>query len=236
MVWLQLLPNPPLFTDLPVRQVSAALDVEVAKITGFGSLAIEPLPSTRSVSVKRQAEYLAGRWCALRALRTLNNELGHVDLTTQSPPVWPPRVTGSITHTAGFVAAAVVDTQDLDGLGIDSEAILTPAVVQDIQSLICSPREMDVKPHDLTVAEFMTLVFSAKESVYKCLHPIAQRFIEFTDVQVIAVDCQQRRFRCELQVDLAVELPRGTIIDGRFVRDAKLIHTAAIFTRLKERI
>src|ERR1700688_5221299 len=86
----------------------------------------------RHATQKRQREFLAGRWCAKQALQCLGAGSTHVAMAGDRAPIWPDGVVGSITHTGGFVAAAVAWAADIAGVGIDSEEIIVPAAARDI--------------------------------------------------------------------------------------------------------
>lgn len=143
----------------------------------FAELAIDgsepPLYPDEEIAVaravaKRRREFAFGRACARRALG-----MDVAILVGQGgAPVWPAGVAGSITHTDDYAAAAVVRT----GLiGIDVESLAHAAKVPDLLATVALPSERALPA---------ALVFSAKESVYKCLYPTERRFLEFKDVEL----------------------------------------------------
>lgn len=93
-------------------------------------------------------------------------------------PVWPAGVFGSITHTDDDAAAVVATVP----IGIDFESRAAVARV-DLLATVALPSERAYDP---------ALLFSAKESVYKCLY--AGEFLEFHDVE-LAFDDPQTTFR-----------------------------------------
>lgn len=74
----------------------------------------------------------------------------------------------------------------------------------------------------------LTLVFSAKEAIFKCLHPAVGRIFGFADVQILAVDCASRMFRACVVNALAASFPAGTELAGGFDIDAHHVHTGMI--------
>src|ERR1700724_4150321 len=160
-------------------------------------------PATRSrlpqalryANQKRQREFLAGRWCAEEALQRLGAGSTHVAMAEDRAPIWPDGVVGSITHTGNFAAAAVAWAADIAGLGIDSEQIIDPTAAHDIAD-ICMVDEAGLfkAVHGRSFCEFCTLVFSAKESVFKCLFPLTRKFLEFSDVRITSVDWNREYF------------------------------------------
>ena len=48
--------------------------------------------------------------------------------------------------------------------------------------------------HGRSFCEFCTLVFSAKEAVFKCLFPLTRKFLEFSDVRITSFDWNRKYF------------------------------------------
>src|SRR3977135_1933581 len=149
----------------------------------------------RHATQKRQREFLAGRWCAEEALQCLGAGSTDVAMAKDRTPIWPVGVVGSITHTGDFAAAAVAWAADIAGLGIDSEPIICPASARDIAE-ICMVDEATLfkAAHGRSFCEFCTLVFSAKEAVFKCLFPLTRKFLEFSDVRITSFDWNRKYF------------------------------------------
>ncbi|SHH83548.1 4'-phosphopantetheinyl transferase family protein [Bradyrhizobium erythrophlei] len=149
----------------------------------------------RHATQNRQREFLAGRWCAKQALQCLGAGSTHVAMAEDRAPIWPDGVVGSITHTGDFAAAAVAWAADVAALGIDSEQIIDPAMTADIAD-ICMVDEATLfkAAHGRSFCEFCTLVFSAKESVFKCLFPLTRKFLEFSDVRITSIDWHRKYF------------------------------------------
>ena len=126
----------------------------------------------------RVREFAAGRVAARQALAALGIGPVAIPVGTRRMPVWPTGVVGSITHCAGIVAAAVAWSDELTAIGIDGE----PAV----------PLEPDIVNAVATLAERAgiadelgaTILFSAKESFYKCWSSLDGPVLEFHDVEV----------------------------------------------------
>src|ERR1700730_11763137 len=162
-------------------------------------------PATRSrlpqalryATQKRQREFLAGRWCAEEALQRLGAGSTHVAMAEDRAPIWPDGVVGSITHTGNFAAAAGAWAADIAGVGIDSEEIIDPAAARDIADICMVDEAMLFEPaHGRSFCEFCTLVFSAKEAVFKCLFPLTRKFLEFFAVRITSFHWHRKHFNC----------------------------------------
>jgi enterobactin synthetase component D len=118
-----------------------------------------------------------------------------VAMAENRAPIWPDRVVGSITHTGDFAAAAVAWAADIAGLGIDSEQIIDAAAAHDIAAICMVDEATLFRAADgRSFCEFCTFVFSAKESVFKCLFPLTRKFLEFSDVRITSLDWDRGHF------------------------------------------
>jgi 4'-phosphopantetheinyl transferase EntD len=181
------------------------------------------LPHTlRHASPKRQRDFLAGRCCAEEALWRLGARSTHVAMAEDRTPIWPDGVVGSITHSGDFAAAAVAWAADVAGLGIDSEQIVDPAAARDIAA-VCMVDEAALfrAAHGRSFCEFCTLVFSAKEAVFKCLFPLTRKFLEFSDVRITSLDWDREYFAWT-----TVSEQSGT---GRLSHADGFVHTSVEF-------
>jgi enterobactin synthetase component D len=182
--------------------------------------------------MKRRVEYMAGRYCATEAVRSILPRFDS-DIATGSGgvPCWPTGLVGSITHTHEFASAAVASTSRARGIGIDTERVLTPSALRAVRRI--GTRADDPAPSSLGLADeiYYALLFSSKESVFKCLPPLVRRMFDFQDVR-IAFARELGTFRVTLLADLSCDLPIGFTIDGRWVVAEPLAHTGVVLQPL----
>ena len=186
-----------------------------------------PLELARAVP-RRQAQFRAGRYCAMKALEAIDRRFaGHdVRRAASGAPVWPDGVTGSITHTDDFAAAAVAPSVDTASLGIDTERIMSSAQAAQVADLVASEREVaEVCRAGLSRLEAVTLAFSAKESIFKCLHPITGRYFDFRDVRIDSVDAHGKTFTARLVQTLSPSFRAESTLQGGFEIEAPWVHT-----------
>jgi len=190
---------------------------------------VEHPPQLDHAVPKRRLEFAAGRHCAVRALRRLEPSWteGAITIGEQGAPAWPAGIVGAITHGHGFAAAAVARTRDALGVGVDTERVMDPSTVQEIATDVATPRELDALRADLDAVTLLTVVFSAKESLYKCLYPLVRRFFDFHDVAIVHLSPAAHTFEAELQVALGGLAPR-TRLTGRFEVAEGLVHTGVV--------
>ncbi|MDV5171346.1 4'-phosphopantetheinyl transferase [Photobacterium rosenbergii] len=174
---------------------------------------------------KRQAEYLAGRYMAKSALQQLGFEDTQVGRGSLREPVWPHGVVGSISHSSGYAACVVASSDDpCAGIGLDIESLIKPDVYQNFTDVVISQGEK-LKMKDANIEEdlFHTLLFSAKEAIFKALFQQVRRYFDFLDVSLTLIDHLSLCFR--LNVDLGEKLPVGTQIKVYWMKQQSRIIT-----------
>jgi enterobactin synthetase component D len=188
-----------------------------------------PLPADlHAASQKRQAEFVAGRYCAASAMRRLGwTEAVDLRVGPDRAPLWPAGMVGSITHTAKFVSAAVASTRDLRSVGIDSETVINCRLMRDVCSTIMCGGERNLRSRESGLGHevFTTLVFSAKESIFKCLFSAVNVIFDFTDVEIVHIDLRTGNFRYRLRKDLSSEFCSSYAGSGKFELRPGYVHT-----------
>lgn len=124
-------------------------------------------------------------------------------------PIWPQGIVGSLAHDSRFAIAAVGRRHDVAALGIDIE----PADELPFElDLIATPRERLKIGSDRHIGR---LLFTAKEAVYKAVHPLDNVFLEHHDVE-IDFDARKATVR------------GGRVLDLRFCISTSLVTMAFI--------
>jgi 4'-phosphopantetheinyl transferase EntD len=161
----------------------------------------------RAVTTRRR-EFTTGRACARAALARLGLPPAPIVPGFRGAPQWPPGVTGSITHCAGYRASAVARLTDVAALGLDAEP--HGALPEGVLERIAVPQEQAWLP-ELAAAvpgvSWDRLLFCAKESVYKAWFPLTGRWLGFEQA-AITVEPEAGTFTAEL-------LEPGEALDGR---------------------
>jgi 4'-phosphopantetheinyl transferase EntD len=179
-----------------------------------------------TVVEQRRREYTTVRWCARRALAGIGLPPAPVVPGVRGAPGWPAGVVGSMTHCAGYRAAAVARTADACTVGIDAEpheplpdgvlaAIATPAEAAHVADLLRThPR-----------VRWDRMLFSAKESVYKAWFPLTGRWLGFADADIVFDPAGT--FTARLLVDAPVVGGRRPVgFAGRWACRGDLLATA----------
>ena len=158
-------------------RVAAALDD-----AGTGPLLPPEPDAVRRATADRVAEYTTGRHLARRALAGLGIAPVAIPTAPSRAPAWPPGVVGSITHCAGYRAAAVARRADLAALGLDAEPDLP--LPGDSLTVVASDAERAALADLPTGPAWDRLLFSVKESLFKAWHPLMGVWLDFADADV----------------------------------------------------
>ncbi|WP_172582761.1 4'-phosphopantetheinyl transferase family protein [Subtercola boreus] len=132
----------------------------------------------------RREEFGAVRVCARRALASLDVDAGALVPNGDRSPSWPEGVIGSLAHCRDLCIAVVTTEPHVLGVGIDVETCT--AVDLGLESVVCTETErrfIDSYPRYLR-DDLRTMIFCAKEAVYKCQYPITKFFLDFLDIEI----------------------------------------------------
>ena len=179
----------------------------------------------------RRVEFRTGRACAHAALEALGLPAVPVLRGTRREPLWPGGIVGSITHTTGFCAAAVAQTQDYRALGLDAE--LDQRVADDFVRRVCSPTELERCAQLGPLEHMANVVFSAKEAVHKLQYPLTQQVLYWRDLELLLdpPHTSPGTFRARF-LSPSGPFRVGAFLVGRWQREAGLILTGAALTAI----
>jgi len=170
---------------------------------------------TEGMGRKRRTEFLAGRLCACRSLSEMKVAAEFPLFIRDRMPVWPFGVLGSISHCASMAVAMTAPASRFRALGVDVETVIDPATVLNIQHSIGSDDELTLLESVVPDrARALTLLFSAKEALYKALYPLVGQYKDFHAAQV--VDCRVKTLVLRLAEHWNAQWRCGTHVLVRF--------------------
>ncbi|MDW6091287.1 4'-phosphopantetheinyl transferase family protein [Vibrio rhizosphaerae] len=155
---------------------------------------------------KRKAEFVAGRIAAKYALLHRGASEPWVGIGEHRSPVWPDGFIGSISHTDDTAICTVSTNAERLSIGIDIENIMDDTLCESVGKMIVTSGEMKLQETDWSKAQFISLMFSAKESLFKALYPLVKRYLDFHDAQLVSFDPQHSHFTFELSQTLQQEI------------------------------
>ena len=183
------------------------------------------------VSERRLAEFYAGRRCAALSLqrRGFLDTVVSPSETPLMPPTWPIGAVGSISHSRNIAVSASARRSDIQCLGVDVEDVVTEKEAREMTEVVMMPGEFEQNDGFLpTYSQLFTLLFSAKECVYKGIFPVAQIEFSFLDIS-IQLD-SNGRFAFTIEKLPLVALRAGK---GIFSLDESVVYTSVAFHEQK---
>ncbi len=172
---------------------------------------------------KRRREFATARRCAREALAAYGFAPAPLLSGERGQPMWPAGMVGSITHCAGYRAAVVARDRDLAAVGVDAEPHqpLPDGILETVALPSEQARLRRLAETDAGVC-WDRVLFCAKESVYKAWYPLARRWLDFVEADIVFAPARAT-FTATVLVDAPRQLSR---FDGRFAVSAGLIVTA----------
>lgn len=209
--------------SIPSVISAVSYDPERCSLDLFQQLDISIPDKVFEASAKRQSDYLAGRLAAKNAMSECLKcsasmiTPGQVKTEDSRMPVFPKGFVGSISHTGNVAVAAVTSCETIRSIGIDIEPLISEESYAVIKRQILTEYELSLFPHfSLTKNEALTMIFSAKESLYKLLYPMVKRFFDFSVAQVTSIENEHgwSRFSIQLIDSLNPYFSQGDIFQG----------------------
>ncbi|MBL3608796.1 4'-phosphopantetheinyl transferase family protein [Rhodovulum sulfidophilum] len=167
---------------------------------------------------KRCCEYLAGRLLARAALAALGHPGGPVLPGPGRAPVWPAGAAGSISHSADICACLALHMAGKPvHPGVDVETVADARNLDAILKLCCTPvdRALIAADPDRTALR-ATLLFSAKEALYKALYPVFREVAPFEAAELTASP-SDGLLHLRLTAELHPSLPAGRVFALRYL-------------------
>ncbi|MCG9583486.1 4'-phosphopantetheinyl transferase superfamily protein [Vibrio tubiashii] len=163
------------------------------------------VPASVQLSVKkRQVEFIAGRYLANLCLTELMGTPSTVGIGAHREPIWPDGLMGAISHTHERAMALVAKREAFPFVGIDVEHWLDRETSTQIGFDIHDHNELDLLvTQGLTLEAATSLIFSAKESLFKATFPFIGRYFGFESARVVEFDRGEQTLVLMLEASLA---------------------------------
>lgn len=176
-----------------------------------------------SASDKRKFEFSTGRWCAKQALASQGINNTKILTGVNREPIWPTGYIGSISHCKDQCGAVVAKNSNINSIGFDIEIIKD--LTNDIGRIVCTNNEKEwiKNQKQYPYNALVILIFSLKESVYKCIYQHRQVKLGFKDICItpnLETNMAEIIFN-KLQVDSDIKL--------RFAVNKNHIHSGATY-------
>jgi len=193
---------------------------------------IQLLPEEQAIAESfgsqiRRAEFTLGRMCAHEALSRFGLESEPILRNPETrEPCWPDSIWGSITHSVGFAAVAAGLKNEIKGIGIDMES-LSRSVDFNIRRQVCIDSELEWLESLPTkqANRALRIIFSAKESIFKCLYPATKTYLTFKDAEV-TINETENNFSFTINKSCPGIIQQGFPHHGRYSEKEKMLLTS----------
>jgi 4'-phosphopantetheinyl transferase EntD len=177
----------------------------------------------------RRRDFAAVRSCARACLERLGYLPAPILPGVGGAPTWPAGIRGSMTHCAGYAAAAVGPHPPISAMGIDAEP--DAPLPDGVLGLIATAAEHDhlaAAQRECEGPHWDRLLFSAKEAVYKAWFPLVGEWLDHHDAE-ISFDPHNRTFTALRSRDDLILNGRPTHqLHGRWIQKQGILATAMV--------
>lgn len=198
---------------------------DVCPVDNYGYLLSRiELEQSKNYKLKRLSQFSAGRYLAKKVLSVLDIESDSISKSPSGAPEWPQGIVGSISHTDSYCLCAIANQPTVRSLGIDLER--TGQLSIEDAHLFMSDNELNEIKSANNPSLMLTVAFSIRESVYKCLNPIYNKWIDYTDAKVEFhkySDANKLDVNVKGYENLALLKCRYTIIDDMVITSAVML-------------
>ncbi|MEG3756172.1 4'-phosphopantetheinyl transferase family protein [Psychromonas arctica] len=159
---------------------------------------------------KRKSEFLAGRYLAKIIMKHLQFQDKNIGINEHKAPVWPQELLGSITHSRETAHCVITKLQSHKYIGIDVEHWLSTEDANSLMNNIVSDQnEYQILLPYINFEQAITLIFSAKESLYKAIFKEFEHYVDFHVAKVTKVNFNTRLLTLTLCQDLSKKMYSG---------------------------
>lgn len=181
---------------------------------------------------KRKAEFLAGRYSVKQLANVLKipeGEACEVRIGRHRAPIWPSGLKGSITHNASMAICLMSGCERVCSLGIDVESVISEELMGDIANQVCCEQEVQLMlSQGFNKREAITLIFSAKESIFKAFYPKVGEYFDFDKATLKGGDLSGGHMRFQLKGNFARKHLLPNLVDVDFMVNNEIAVTAVI--------
>ena len=178
--------------------------------------------SQSKISSVIETEFLIGSTEEWEAF--LENKLqGPTPRVPGGPRQWPRGMKGSLSHCpldegTSIYFTAFSSAPDLRSIGVDVEFVVSPEIRRGIAALVAAGEEFDLLHQlvpGLSAEQAVSILFSAKEAVYKLLYPLLKLPLDFSEARLaspqgtpdalrLSFDINPEKFQQQVEVNCVV--------------------------------
>lgn len=151
----------------------------------------------------RRAQYMSSRFALKHLFKKYGLDLTSLESDQDGVPLYPQHISACLSHTYNY-SVAISSSLDIH-LGVDIEKIISPARIEVMRNKILHKNDLALSDQQLRE---MTLIFSAKESLFKALFPTVRCFFGFEEASCLSIDHQHLTLELHSQKEQLVPFNR----------------------------
>jgi len=185
------------------------------------------LPTSLDAAVsKRKSEFLAGRYLATLALTNIGFDEVNIGINENRAPIWPQGTLGSISHSLNTAKTIVTKNQHYRFIGVDIEYWISPSDANLlVDNIVINASEYTALLQLMPFNQALTLIFSAKESLFKAIFKEVGHYFDFKAAKVSAIDFSQQQLTLTLTQHLSESMVSGRIFTCQFIQNDQSVTT-----------
>ncbi|MCO6547214.1 MAG: 4'-phosphopantetheinyl transferase superfamily protein [Gilliamella sp.] len=165
----------------------------------------------------RKAEFFAGRYLARKALEDCDKKLFNIRIGNDGSPLWPEKFVGSISHCKEIAICTIAYKKNIKSIGVDVENYIENDNIDLILNDVLTKSEYRFHQSSASLNSIIfTLIFSAKESLFKALSREISFLFDFRYCQLVNINFSNYTFTIEIIKKLSPTLLPGVCFDGFF--------------------
>lgn len=193
-------------------------------------LSVAESVAVATMAPRRIASYSTGRYLSRRLLQAAGFDGFDLLPGDEREPCWPAGVVGSISHTDSWCLAAISTAARYRNIGVDleqlqpmdnatRELVLTPQERVEVENLpALAATKQDVSSdsvYAMKSSAWPSILFSIKESLFKCSYPLDRQWIDFHQVSV-SIDPAHWRYTARFKQPTSLATNDHSQLIGRF--------------------
>lgn len=188
--------------------------------------------SLTSASLNRRNEFITGRYCAIKAAASININIKEIGFSSKRAPMWPNDVVGSISHKNNQFVAIAALSKIYKSVGVDIEKIIDQKKENAIDRLVLTENDKLFLQNITNEIQILkTIIFSAKESLYKLIYPLVEVYFDFKEADFISMNFDSMIYEINLKSEKEVLNPFNGIYRGKVeMIDSDYIITSMLLT------
>lgn len=147
---------------------------------------------------RRRNDFIAGRVALHLLCQKLGQDVPMINVDHQGMPIFPAPLKGSLSHSNGNLIGMMTSDPDIHSLGVDLESLVTSDRAERLHHKIGNVDEFNRLAKLYTTDVAFTILFAAKEALFKAVYPLVKSMFWFEDAVLIGTQTEDNKLRFQL--------------------------------------